>query len=51
LKLEQKHWFCIAFVAAVILIFTHAKLGYNQQAQVSIDNSLVDASITSAAFA
>jgi hypothetical protein len=48
-KLKQGHWFCIAFTAAAILIFLHAKLSYNQTAQASIDNGLANVAITSAA--
>jgi len=50
-KLKQEHWFVIAFAIAAILIFLHAQINYQSNASIDIDKSLIDASITSAAFA
>ena len=50
MKLKQGHWFTIAFAIAAILIFLHAQVSYNSNASVSIDKSLIDATISSAAF-
>jgi hypothetical protein len=50
-KLKQGHWACIAFAIVAVFIIMHAKLGYNQSASVSIDSGLVEAAVSSAAFA
>lgn len=51
MALKSGHWACIAFAVVAIFIIAHAKLGYSNSAQVNIGNSLIDATITSAAFA